>query len=61
MKFNTAIKVLKQDAEFLGFTDFIKYLEMTNANWLSAPAKVKQALDAINDCDPDAIVEGFDD
>lgn len=57
MKFETAIKVLRKDAEFLGKTDFIEYLAWTNDNWLTAPAKVKQALDAIADCDPDRIIE----
>ena len=51
MKFETAIKVLRKDAEFLGKTDVIEYLAWTNDNWMTAPAKIKQALEAIADCD----------
>lgn len=59
MEFETAVKILKEDAEFLGITDFIKYLEMTNENWLSAPVKIKQALDTINNYDSDTVANAF--
>lgn len=58
MKFETAIKVLRKDAEFLGKTDFIEYVNWTRSNLGAAPQNVRRALDAIfEDCDPDRVVE----
>lgn len=51
MKIKTAIKLLKNDAEFLGMTDFAEYLKWTSNHIGTAPQNVRAALTVIEDCD----------